>query len=148
MYKKTEKITSSSYWKARKLSKTAGLCQNITRANLKRSRKDRVYINKYSPFLHEVCIHVCMLSHFYHVLSLCSPTDCSPPGSSVHGILQARMLEWVAVPSRGSSQTRDKTCISWIAGRFLTAEPPRKPLHEVHFKVTKQLKRSFFLELF
>ena len=37
-------------------------------------------------------------------LTLCDPTDCSPPGSSVHGILQARTLEWVAIPfSRGSS---------------------------------------------
>ena len=41
-------------------------------------------------------------------LTLCSPMDCNPPGSSVHGILQARILEWVAVPfSRGSSQSRD-----------------------------------------
>ena len=37
-------------------------------------------------------------------LTLCNPMDCSPPGSSVHGILQARILEWVAIPfSRGSS---------------------------------------------
>ena len=41
-------------------------------------------------------------------LTLCDPTDCSPPGSSVHGILQARILGWVAVPfSRRSSQPRD-----------------------------------------
>ena len=41
-------------------------------------------------------------------LALCGPIDCSPPGSSVHGILQARKLEWVAVPfSRGSSLLRD-----------------------------------------
>ena len=40
----------------------------------------------------------------------CDPTDCSPPGSSVHGILQAGTLEWVAMPSsRGSSQPRDGT---------------------------------------
>ena len=52
--------------------------------------------------------------------SLCDPMDCSPPGSSVHGILQARILEWVAMPSsRGSSQHRDRTQISCIAGRFL-----------------------------
>ena len=41
-------------------------------------------------------------------LTLCDPTDCSPPGSSVHGILQARILEWVVMPSsKGSSQPRD-----------------------------------------
>ena len=43
-------------------------------------------------------------------LTLCDPMDCSPPGSSVHGILQERILEWVAVPfSRGSFQPRDQT---------------------------------------
>ena len=57
--------------------------------------------------------------------------DHSPPGSSVHGILQARILEWVAMPSsRGSSQPRNQThvsCVSCIAGGFFTAEPPGKP---------------------
>ena len=53
--------------------------------------------------------------------TLCDPMDCSPPGSSVHGILQARILEWVAIPfSRGSSWTRDWTWVSFIAGRFFT----------------------------
>ena len=50
--------------------------------------------------------------------TLCDPMDCSPPGSSVHGILQARILEWVAISfSRGSSQPRDQTQVSCIAGR-------------------------------
>ena len=53
--------------------------------------------------------------------TLCDLTDCSPPGSSVHGILQARILKWVAIPfSRGSSQPRGWTWISCIAGRFFT----------------------------
>ena len=56
---------------------------------------------------------------------------CSLPGSSVRGIPQARILEWVAMPSfRGSSQPRDRNCISGtscIAGRFFTTEPPGKP---------------------
>ena len=52
---------------------------------------------------------------------LCDPMDCSPPGSSVHGILQARILEWAAILfSRGSSQPRDQTWVSSIAGRFFT----------------------------
>ena len=63
--------------------------------------------------------------------TLWDPMDCSPPGSSVHGILQARILEWVAIPfSRGSSWSRDWNCISCgfcIVGRFFTAEPPGKP---------------------
>ena len=58
-------------------------------------------------------------------LTLCNPMGCSLPGSSVHRILQARILEWVAIPfSRGSSQPKDQTCISYIAGRFFTTEQP------------------------
>ena len=50
--------------------------------------------------------------------NLCDPVDCSLPGSSDHGILQARILEWVAISfSRGSSQPRDRTQVSSIAGR-------------------------------
>ena len=60
--------------------------------------------------------------------TLCDPMDCSPPGSSVHGILQERMIEWVAMPSsRGSSQPRDGTRVSCTTGGFFTAEPPGKP---------------------
>ena len=50
--------------------------------------------------------------------TLCNPMDCSPPGSSVHGILQAGVLEWVSIAfSRGSSQLRDWTWVSHIPGR-------------------------------
>ena len=53
--------------------------------------------------------------------TLCIPMDCSPPGSSVLGILQVRILAWVAVPfSRGSSWFIDWTQVSCIAGRFFT----------------------------
>ena len=56
-----------------------------------------------------------------------NPMDGSPPGSSVHGILQARILEWIAQPSsRGSSQPRNSTCVSCTTGRFFTAKPPGK----------------------
>ena len=59
----------------------------------------------------------------------CSPMDCGPPGSSVHGISQARMVEWVAIFfSRGSSRPRDQTQGFCIAGGFFTAEPPGKHL--------------------
>ena len=52
-------------------------------------------------------------------LTLCEPMAWSPPDFSVHGILQARILEWVAIPfSRGSSQLRDQTRVSCIAGGF------------------------------
>ena len=52
-------------------------------------------------------------------LTLCDPVGCSSPGSSVHGISQARILEWVAIPfSRGSSWPRYQTLVSCIPGRF------------------------------
>ena len=64
-------------------------------------------------------------------LSAAPWTVCSPPGSSLHGILQAGILEWVAVSSsRGSPRPRDQTRVPVspaLAGRFSTTEPPRKP---------------------
>ena len=63
--------------------------------------------------------------------TLCHPVDHSPPGCSVHEILQARILERVVTPScRGSSWSRDRTHISAspaLAGRFFTTAPPWKP---------------------
>ena len=59
----------------------------------------------------------------------CDPMDCSPPESFVHGIFQARILEWVVISfSRGSSWPRDQICIFCITGRFFTSEPPGKPI--------------------
>ena len=58
---------------------------------------------------------------------LCDPMDCSPPASSVHGILQARILEWLAIPfSRGSSQPKDPTQVSALQADSLPPEPPGK----------------------
>ena len=58
--------------------------------------------------------------------------DCSPPGSSVHGILQARILGWVAMPSsRASSQPRDPTQVIHTAGGFFTVWAPREALLSV-----------------
>ena len=54
-------------------------------------------------------------------LSLCNPMDHSLPGSSIYGILQARILEWVAIfSSRGSSRPRNRMRVSCVAGRFFT----------------------------
>ena len=61
--------------------------------------------------------------------TLCNPVDCSQPASSDRGILQARILEWVAIPfSRGSSQPRDQTRVSCIASRFFTIWATRSSL--------------------
>ena len=72
----------------------------------------------------------------------CNPMYCSLPGSSVHGILQARILEWVAMPSsRGSSQLRDHTWVSHIAGIFLTIWASR----EAHMMCKASIKMAFTL---
>ena len=73
-----------------------------------------------------VCVCACAHAHVHFAaqscLTLCDPLDCSPPGSSIHGILQARILEWVATSSsRGSSQPRDQTHVSCVSstGRWM-----------------------------
>ena len=66
-------------------------------------------------------LHGCLVLVAQSCLTLCDPMDCSPPGSSFHGILQARVLEWGAIPfARGSSQPRDHTRVFCIAGKFFT----------------------------
>ena len=60
-------------------------------------------------------VSVCVLSQFSRD-QLCDPMGCSLPGSSVHGILQARILKWVAMSSsRWSSRPRDRTCFSYVS---------------------------------
>ena len=60
---------------------------------------------------------------------LCNPMDCTPPGSSIHGILHARILEWVAIPfSRGSSWPRNWTLVSCIASGFFTVWDTREAI--------------------
>ena len=70
---------------------------------------------------------LCMCLVTQLCLTLCDPMDCSPPGSSVHGIFQARILEWVAThSSRGSSWPRNWTRVSCIAGGFFTSWATRE----------------------
>ena len=77
--------------------------------------------------------------------TLCDPVDCSPPGSSVHGVSQARILEWSAMPSsRGSSQPRDWTrvyYVSCIGRRFFTTSTSSAA--QPFIKVTMTLNISF-----
>ena len=104
--------------------------------------------------MHTQSLHLC--------LTLWDLMDCSPPGSSVHGIFLGRILEWVAMPSsKESSQPRDQThisCISYIAGRFFTAKLLGKGLLKVthiwqttlpalHFKVCGMCLLPSFLWL-
>ena len=70
-----------------------------------------------------VCVCACMRVHAQSCLILCNPLNCSPPGFSVRGILQARILEWVAIPfPRGSSRTH----VSLLQVDSLLSEPPGK----------------------
>ena len=84
------------------------------------------------------CVRSVAQSH----LTLCDLLDTSPPGSSVHGVLPAGILEWVAISSsRGSSQPRDWNCVSYISW-----EPDSSPLHHLRspncpIKMKKRTKR-------
>ena len=100
----------------------------------------RITASKSDPC--EICINwnvIIIVLFFFLSLScvwLCNPMNCSPPGSSVHGISQAGTLEWVAISfSRGSSPPRDQPTSPALAGWLLTPEPPGKP----------QLKTGFIL---
>ena len=90
-----------------------------------------------SIFIFAVCCT--MLSHVWLFVI---PWTVAQPGSSAHGISQARILEWVAISSsRGSSQPRDRTCMSrdsCIAGGFFTTKPLGKPQYSSlrNFNVT------------
>ena len=97
-----------------------------------------------------VCVHAC--AHVCVVVAqscptLCNPMDCSSPGSSAHGILQVRILEWVVIPfSRGSSQPRDWTWVSCIAGRFFTILSHQgSPFWSVLFSISQTLHTCSYL---
>ena len=81
-----------------------------------------IYMSKYAHLSPQKgCMYACSVAKSY--LILCNPMDCNPPVSSVHGIFQARILEWVAIfSSRASSQPRDGThisCVSCISRQIL-----------------------------
>ena len=75
------------------------------------------YLRSYSPFQYPLSP---AMAAQYQSGQLCGPMDCSPLGSSVHGIFPARILEWVAISSsRESSQSGDLTCVSSIGRQIL-----------------------------
>ena len=89
---------------------------------LKIHRKERMTIGF-------VCLEVKWSEVAQSCPTLCNPVDCSLPGFSVHGILQARVLEWVTISfSRGSSRPRDRTRVSHIGGRRLNLWAAREAL--------------------
>ena len=101
--------------------------------------------NKREMAVFSLYIYVCIYTHTYIYVyiwtyvwsevaqscpTLCDPMDGSLPGSSLHGILQARVLEWVAISfSRGSSRPRDRAQVSLIPGRRFNLWATREPMH-------------------
>ena len=85
-------------------------------------KEDAIYATEY--IYATECCFCCSVTKSY--LILCNPMICSRPGSSIHGISQARILQGVAISSsRGSSQPMDQTCwLARLAGRFFNTEPP------------------------
>ena len=95
-----------------------------------------------------LCKSTCRISQklntFYQpCLTLCNPKDCSPSDSSLYGIPQARILEWVAITfSRGSFQPRDWTWVSCIVGRFFTIRASTGALNTIEKNKAWQLSEG------
>ena len=90
----------------------------------------------------ENCVLFCVCAQ--SCLTLWDPMDCSPSGSSAHGILHARILEWAATPSsRGLSQLRDRTHVSYIVSRFFTVWATREAhIHILENHLVEHLKQN------
>ena len=105
--------------------------------------RDRTHVS-YVPCIGRCFLYHCIMKvHEWKLLSsvwlftLCNLMDCTLPGSSAHRILQARILEWVAVPfTKGSAQPRDQIQVSHIAGIFFTACTTREAT-KVHMERQK-----------
>ena len=88
--------------------------------------------------IYKACVYsiykssLCYATSLQSCLTLCDPIDCRPPGCSVHGILQARIVEWVAMPSsRESAPPRDRTLVSYVSctGRWVLVPIPGEPIY-------------------
>ena len=104
------------------LFKQAGSSERVTGSKARgpqAARRNKLQVADIFPSIHKI----------KECPTLWDPMDCSPPGSSVHGTFQARILEWFVISfSRGSSQPRDQTWVSWTAGRFFTNWATREAL--------------------
>ena len=110
-------IDKMLWWK-RGMGEIGQISLTLPQSYLK--KKEDLPVNLFTFFFVQLCARAKSLQS---CSALCDPMDCSLPGSSVHGILQARILEWAAMPSsRRSSWHRDRTPGSCIAGGFFTTE--------------------------
>ena len=97
-----------------------------------------------TPSLSHFSLYTCYVLAAQSRLTLCDPVDCSTPGSSIHGILQVRILEWVATPfSRRSSQSREQTQVSCIAGGFFTIWTTRETPHNIIYLAKPKIDYSW-----
>ena len=137
---------------AKVMLRSATTCQDSKRKNL--LFLNLIFANDYFKFFFisdhlgrgRWCLKIVFLFPLCHSLqyltkvlvtqscpTLCDPTDCSPPGSSVHGLFQARILEWVSMPfPKGSSWPRSWTLVSCIVGRFFTVWTTREVQHLIN----------------
>ena len=88
-------------------------------ATLHEVAKSRIWLNNWTT--ENICVENISVREVAQLCpTLCHPMDCSLPGSSIHGIFQARVLEWIAISfSRGSSRARDRTHVSYIGRQSL-----------------------------
>jgi len=108
---------SLRYITAKKKSKTQNLTEHQALCQCGKNEKKKTYLFCIRGVSVQVKVLVAQSCP-----TLCDPVDCSPPGSSVHGILQARILEWAAISfSRRPSRPRDRTQVSCITGGFFTS---------------------------
>ena len=106
-------------WVSMPSSRGSSWPRDQTHISCNSCRSRSIYLLSIREAPTSTCAALCLVAQ-----SPCDPMDCSPPGSSVHGILQARILEWVAIPfSRGSSWPRSPT----LQVDSLPAEPSGKP---------------------
>ena len=111
------------------MESTVNICSSCINTGIRNMGEEVFRCSDRNPVCVSVCVCVCLFMYMYvcsvaqFCLTLRDPMHCSPPGSSVYGILQARTLEWVAMPSsKGSSSFRD-----WSLVSFLPLVPPGKP---------------------
>ena len=117
--------------------------------SLNREKEKKMSLLKQKPNLRGKCKFQNIFSNIWLswlFLNICKSAYYSPPGSFVHGIFQARILEWVAIPfSRGSSQPRDRTQVSSIAGSFFTIWATMEaPLYLLHVLKVRENGRNMF----
>ena len=121
-------------WGNRELNQICGFSKERTCTEKKSESKDTKSSNDFpeNDFIYHIIKWKSESEVAQSYPTLCDPVDCSPPGSSVHGILQARILEWVAISfSRASSWPRDRTQVSCITGRCFNLWTTREAQYHI-----------------